>query len=58
MERETRWTKTADLSEEAGVLSTANRGGSAAHFFVKAYSLNLKVDIETSYVLMSTFYCS
>lgn len=26
MERETRWTKTANLSEKADVLSTANRG--------------------------------
>lgn len=47
MERETRWTKTANLSEKASILSTANRGGSAARRFVKVHSLYQKVCFKT-----------
>ena len=47
MERETRWTKTANLSEKADALSTANRGGSAAHCFVEVHSLYKKVCFKT-----------
>lgn len=47
MERETRWTKTANLSEKASILSTANRGGSAAHCFVKVQSLYKKGCFKT-----------
>lgn len=47
MERETRWTKTANLSEKADVLSTTQWGGSAAHCFVKVHSLYQKVCFKT-----------
>ena len=47
MERETRWTKTANLSEKADTLSTTNRRGSAAHCFVKVHSLYKKVCFKT-----------